>query len=197
MQQPSRLAVPACCGFHTPDLPVSPAVLAGAEGAAGGWRFPIDSLTLLDVVVDGGKPLKMEQLLTQAPWTQQPERLAAAAKAAAAAGADACKRPSYDALTHVLSSLRQPGAVPGGVLGADRTLQQVGGPAVQHDAAAQGKPAAAPGGKGAPRMARFVGFMVKAAAVVVGTEPPLLPDRLMGWVTQVSSSPQYLLGPAA
>jgi hypothetical protein len=153
----------------------------------GGWRFPIDSLTLLDVVVDGGKPLKMEQLLAQAPWTQQPERLAAAAKAAAAAGEQACKRPSYDALTYVLSSLRQPGAVPGGVLGADRTLQQVGGPAVQQEAAAaQGKPAAAAGGKAAPRMARFVGFMVKAAALVVGTEPPLLPDRLMGWVTQVS-----------
>lgn len=118
----------------------------------------IDVPALTDVKLDG-KVTKLDTVLQLAPWyrplTQQPPQHPGA-------DATASENPAQQA------------AQPSSPSRARRT--SVGDEGPQSGAKKKGKP---------PKDPKVMEFSVKAAAVLVGRDPPVMPDSLLAWATEV------------
>ena len=170
---------------------VDAAVAGGGGAAAGATRAagsrglvqrlrppPVDSLSLLEIQLDGGRPIKLETLLELKPWEQirllRQQRAAAAVSASGSGGAASGGASSAGGIVPAppVSGVAPSGAVPAGAVPGSGSAAASGG------AGSKKKP------KG-PRLYQRVSFTVKAAAVVSAEEPRLLPDTLLLWAVKV------------
>jgi hypothetical protein len=114
--------------------------------------------SLTDFKLDG-KAMKLETLLQLAPWyrplTQQPPQQPAADTTASDPPAQQEEKPSSPSRARRVS---------------------VGDEVPQSGAKKKGKP---------PKDPKVVEFCVKAAAVLVGRDPPVMPDSLLAWAAEV------------
>lgn len=157
--------------------------LASAAGAAVTAAAPklrlepcvVEVPALGDVKLDG-KATKLEQFLQLAPWYRPlPQQQAAFASQQDAAGAAQDDPPAP------APQPQQPGSPSRARRASDggRSGAQGGGNAAAKAAGLPGKK------KGKPKDPKVVEFSVKAAAVLVGREPPVMPASLLEWALEV------------
>jgi hypothetical protein len=134
----------------------------------------VDAVLIVEVQLDGGRPMRLEKLLELKPWAQagrlRHQRSGLIAESANGSGSGSGNRLSSDA--------GAPAAASSG--GGTQSGQGSGS-----GSGAEGKKKS----KGRRSFQR-VSFLVKVAAVVSAEEPRQLPDVLLQWAVKVGLAPR-------
>lgn len=127
----------------------------------------MDVPALVELKLDG-KATKLEQLQLLAPWYSPPQP---------ATNPQLGITPDHPAATE------QPNAAASNSADAAAAASRSAGKSSNQP----GKTGKAAAGSKKPRSFKVLDFSVKAAAVMVGQDPPVLPAQLLEWAMQVSS----------